>query len=88
VRTLNRRLGQRADFLNLIPGELVFPWLLTAIGGYVLLNGVFGLNWIWTGTLVAWGCLSWLLLVGRRPHRFFGQMLTPPCLARVRLKRE
>lgn len=87
MRKLNRRLGQKADFLNLIPGDLMLPWLATAIGGYFLLNGIFGLNWIWTGTLVIWGCLVWLLLAGKRPHRFFGQLLTPPRLARMRLER-
>ncbi|BAC88559.1 MULTISPECIES: hypothetical protein [Gloeobacter] len=84
MRKLNRRLGQKADFLNLVPGDLVFPWLLTVIGGYFVLSGILGLNWIWTGTFVVWACALWLLLAGRRPHRFFGQMLDPPALARTR----
>lgn len=86
MRKLNRRLGQKADFLNIIPGDLVFPWMLMAIGGYALLNGILGLNWIWTITLVVWGCGLWLLLAGKHPHRFFGQLLTPPRLARTRLR--
>jgi hypothetical protein len=86
MRKLNRRLGQKADFLNLIPGDLVLPWLVLALGSYGILNGIFGVNWIWTAIIVLWECLVWLLLAGKTPHRFFGQMVTPPKLARSRLR--
>jgi hypothetical protein len=88
MRKLNRRLGQKADFLNVIPGDLVLPWMLSALAGYTLLQGILGLGWIWTVVLIGWSWLFWLLLAGRHPHRFFGQMLTPPRLGRARWRQE
>lgn len=86
MRRLNRRLGQKADFLNLIPGALVVPWLLMTIGGYCVFCGILGLNWTWTIALIVWSCALWMVLAGRHPHRFFGQMVAPPRLARARMR--
>jgi hypothetical protein len=76
-RPVNQMLGARPG-LGPIPADLALPW-----GGIVILvliftRSVFVLDWMWTIGLIVWGCTTWAVLTGTKPHKFLSKFMSPP----------
>jgi hypothetical protein len=70
-------LGSRPS-LGPIPADLVLPWGSIAILVLIFTRSVFVLDWQWTVGLIVWGCASWAVLTGTKPHKFLSKFLLPP----------
>jgi hypothetical protein len=60
------------------PADLVFPWAGIALAIFVITNYLLKLDWLWTILLISWGCATWWILVGSKPHRFLSKFVGVP----------
>jgi hypothetical protein len=60
------------------PADLVFPWTGIALAIFLIANYLCKLDWLWTILLIAWGCATWWILVGSKPHRFLSKFIGVP----------
>jgi hypothetical protein len=64
--------------LGPFPADLIFPWVGIGLGIYLVTNYVFKLDWLWTSLLIGWGCGTWWILVGSKPHKFLSKFVGSP----------
>lgn len=76
-RPVNQMLGARPS-LGPIPADLALPWGMIVILVLIFTRSVFVLDWMWTIGLIVWGCTTWAVLTGTKPHRYLSKFLSPP----------
>ncbi len=76
-RPVNQMLGARPG-LGPIPADLALPWGAIVILVLVFTRSVFVLDWMWTIGLIVWGCTTWAVLTGTKPHKFLSKFMSPP----------
>lgn len=84
-RPVNPMLGKQPRF-GPIPSEQFIPWVVIALGLYILCQQVFHLGLTWTVILIFWGCATWWLLTGSRPWVFLSQFVATPNWVRGRVQ--
>jgi hypothetical protein len=76
-RPVNQMLGTRPS-LGPIPADLALPWGGIVITVLIFTRSVFVLDWMWTIGLIVWGCTTWAVLTGTKPHKFLSKFMSPP----------
>jgi hypothetical protein len=76
-RPVNQLLGSRPS-LGPIPADLALPWGAIVIVVLIVTRSVFVLDWVWTVGLIVWGCTTWAVLTGTKPHKFLSKFIAPP----------
>lgn len=80
-RAVNPTLG-KAPKLGPFPADQVFPWAAICLISYWVAKLVFGLSWLWTGVIAAWGISTWWILTGSRSWKFLSKFLPTPIWVR------
>jgi hypothetical protein len=76
-RQINQMLGSRPS-IGPIPADLLLPWGGILVTVLIFTRSVFVLDWQWTVGLVVWGCVTWTILAGQKPHKFLSKFMSPP----------
>jgi hypothetical protein len=77
-RQINQMLGSRPS-LGPIPADLIFPWGGISLVVLIFTRSIFPVDWQWTVGLIVWGCVTWAILVGKKPYKFLSKFMNPPC---------
>jgi hypothetical protein len=80
-RKVNQILGASPK-IGPIPSELAVPWILISLSLFFISYGFFQLPWISVALIVAWGDVTWWILVGSRPHKFLSKFIGVPSWTR------
>lgn len=80
-RAVNPTLG-KAPKLGPFPADQIFPWAAICLMSYWVAKLVFGLSWLWTGVIAAWGISTWWVLTGSRSWKFLSKFLPTPIWVR------
>lgn len=87
-RPVNQILGTKPS-LGPIPADQIFPWTITALLSYFIVNGFFGAlfpnewqKWLWVVLMTAWGIATWWILTGGRSWRFLSKFVGVPTWTR------
>ena len=76
-RRVNPILDARPRF-GPIPADLILPWAGITVVFYLIFQGMLQLGYLWTILLIAWGCGTWWILTGSKPHQFLSKFIREP----------
>lgn len=76
-RAVNPSLG-KAPKVGPFPSAQVVPWTAILLTSYYVCKVVFGLSWLWTGIIAAWGISTWWVLTGSKSWRFLSKFISTP----------
>jgi hypothetical protein len=57
---------------------LILPWAAIGILFYMIFHGMLQLDYLWTLLLISWGCGTWWILTGSKPHQFLSKFIREP----------
>jgi hypothetical protein len=77
--TIERLIGSKPSLFG-IPPDMLLPWSLIFFGSLTLTRMIFKSTegWEYSIGLSLAGCVSWTVVVGRKPYKFLGKFLSPP----------
>jgi hypothetical protein len=76
-RSVNSTLG-KAPSIGPFPAEQVVPWTAIFLSSYYVCKVIFGLSWLWTVIIAAWGMSTWWVLTGSKSWRFLSKFVSTP----------
>jgi hypothetical protein len=80
-RAVNPSLGTSPK-VGPFPADQVVPWTAISLSSYYVCKSVFGLSWLWTCIVAAWGMSTWWILTGSKAWRFLSKFVGLPTWAR------
>ncbi len=80
-RKVNQMLGAQPNF-GPFPADQLLPWIAIAMLSYWICKLLLGLNWVWTGIIIAWGISTWWVLTGSKAWRFLSKFMPVPTWSR------
>jgi hypothetical protein len=76
-RRVNPSLGKQPN-IGPLPADQLIPWVVIFLCFYYIFHGIFGLDWVWTGSAIAWGCSTWWVMTARGAYRWLSMFLPTP----------
>lgn len=80
-RVVNPSLG-KSPKIGPFPADQVVPWIVISFTSYYVGKVIFGISWVWTGTIAAWGISTWWILTGSKGWRFLSKFIGTPTWTR------
>ncbi len=76
-RAVNPSLGTSPK-VGPFPADQVVPWTAIFLTSYYVCKSIFGLSWLWTGIVAAWGMSTWWVLTGSKAWRYMSKFISTP----------
>ncbi|BAZ40217.1 hypothetical protein NIES4101_61780 [Calothrix sp. NIES-4101] len=82
-RKVNVALGKQPN-IGPFPADQLIPWVIICGLSYYLAHGLFRLNWVWTGSIAAWGMATWWIITANGVWRILSKFVATPNWTRIR----
>lgn len=76
-RKVNHILGASPK-IGPFPSELAVPWIFITLGLFFLSYSIFKLPWVTVLLIIAWGDVTWWILIGSKPYKFLSKFILVP----------
>jgi len=76
-RKVNNILGASPK-VGPFPSELAIPWIFISLILFFLSSSVLQLPWLIVLIIIAWGDVTWWILIGSKPHKFLSKFIRVP----------
>jgi hypothetical protein len=76
-RKVNNILGASPK-IGPFPSEIAIPCIFISLGLFFISYSLFQLSWLMTFLLIAWGDVTWWILIGSKPYKFLSKFIPVP----------